>query len=102
MELAPEVSVDEGDLAELCKRHSIRRLALFGSAIHGDFHVDSDIDLLVEFVPGHVPGLIGLAAIELELRDLIGRDVDLRTPNDLSQYFRDQVTDEARELYDAA
>src|SRR3989304_360907 len=102
MDIAPGVEVDSHALASLCERHGICRLALFGSAIHDDFDNLSDIDLLVEFTPGRVPGLIGLAEIELELRDLIGREVDLRTRDDLSRYFRDEVTREARALYDAA
>ena len=102
MQLAEGVTVDNDDLAEICRRHHIRRLALFGSALRNDLDPDSDIDLLVEFEPGTTPGLLGIAAIELELRDLIGRDVDLRTPGDLSRYFRDRVTNEARPLYDAA
>lgn len=102
MDLAPGVSVEERELVRLCERHGIRRLALFGSAIHGDFNADSDLDLLVDFAPERVPGLIGLAGIELELQDLIGRKVDLRTPGDLSQHFRSEVAAEARALYDAA
>ncbi|HUP68223.1 MAG TPA: nucleotidyltransferase domain-containing protein [Acidimicrobiales bacterium] len=76
--------------------------ALFGSALHGRLRPDSDIDLLVEFEPGHTPGLFGIAKLELDLADLIGRSVDLRTVHDLSRYFRDDVAAEARTLYDAA
>jgi predicted nucleotidyltransferase len=102
MELTRGITLDDDVLAELCRRHGIRRLALFGSALHDELRPDSDIDLLVEFAPGHTPGLLGIAAIELELERLVERRVDLRTPGDLSRYFRDTVTAEARPLYDAA
>lgn len=102
MRLADGIDLDEADLADLCRRHGIRRLALFGSALRDELTSDSDIDLLVEFEPDRVPGLMGIATIELELQTLVGRSVDLRTPADLSRYFRDAVTAEARQLYDAA
>jgi uncharacterized protein len=83
---------DERALAEVCRRRHIRKLSLFGSIRNGSDRPDSDVDLLVEFEPGEEPGLIGLAGIELELSELLGgRKVDLRTPNDLSRYFRDEV-----------
>ena len=83
---------DREDLAQLCRRHGIRRLSLFGSVLKGTDGPDSDIDLLVEFEPDTVPGLLGMAAIEAELSDLLGRRrVDLRTPQELSRYFRDEV-----------
>lgn len=102
MELAPGVSVDEDRLGALCAAHGIRRLGLFGSALHGRLRPDSDIDLLVEFEPPRTPGLLGIAALELELGDMLGRSVDLRTLHDLSRYFRDEVAAEARTLYDVA
>ena len=83
---------DDDALAELCRRTHIRKLSLFGSTRKGSNRPDSDIDLLVEFEPGKEPGMIGLSGIELELSELLGgRKVDLRTPNDLSRYFRDEV-----------
>lgn len=94
------VSVPRDELAALCKTSGIRRLAVFGSALRDDFNSESDVDLLVEFEPGQVPGLIGLAGIEIELSSLLGgRKADVRTPEDLSRYFRDQVLDEAETLY---
>jgi uncharacterized protein len=79
-------------LARLCRRHYIRRLALFGSVLKGTDRPDSDVDLLVEFEPGATPGLLRLAAIEAELSALLGgRRIDLRTPQDLSPYFRSEV-----------
>jgi uncharacterized protein len=79
-------------LASLCRRHHIRRLSLFGSVLKGTARLDSDVDLLVEFEPGAVPRLLGLAAIEAELSQLLGgRRVDLRTARELSPYFREEV-----------
>jgi hypothetical protein len=87
-------------LAPFCQRHGIRRIALFGSLLSGRARPDSDIDLLVEFEPGRSPGLIGIAELEAELSSLIGgRRVDLRTPQDLSDHFRNDVVRNAREQY---
>ncbi len=101
VEIRPGIGVDDAALAAFAQRHAIRRLAAFGSVLRSDFRPDSDIDVLVEFVPGRVPGLLGIAAMELELGELIGREVELRTYADLSRFFRDQVRDSARELYAA-
>src|SRR5579871_2207204 len=90
--MAEVLFADRGALATLCRRHHIERLSLFGSVLKGTARKDSDVDLLVEFESGKAPGLIALAGIEAELSALIGgRRVDLRTPQDLSQYFRDEV-----------
>jgi predicted nucleotidyltransferase len=89
MELAPGVAIDDEVLKEFCRLNGVRRLGLFGSALRGELRSDSDVDLLVEFEPGRVPGLLHLAALELELAALLGRDVDLRTPADLSRLFRE-------------
>lgn len=85
-------------IAELCRRHHIRKLSLFGSALRPDFRSDSDLDMLVEFDPGHVPGF-AFFGIQDELSALIGRPVDLNTPRDLSPHFRDQVEREAEVIY---
>jgi hypothetical protein len=86
------VETDKERLADFCRKHHIRRLALFGSVLRDDFGPDSDVDVLVEFEPDHVPGLLRLAAMERELSACFGgRKVDLRTAEDLSRYFRDQV-----------
>ena len=96
------IPIEQGILVEFCRKHHIRRLALFGSAMTGEDRPDSDIDLLVEFERGHEPGFIALAGIELELSDLMGgRKVDLRTPGDLSRYFRDEVLARAEIQYAA-
>jgi len=94
--------VDTEQLARLCRQHHIRRLSLFGSVLAGTARPDSDVDLLVEFEPGQAPGLIGLAAIEAELSTLLGgRQVDLRTPQDLSRHFREEVIRTAKVQYAA-
>jgi len=78
-------------IAEFCKRSHIRRLALFGSVLSEDFRADSDVDVLVEFERGHTAGLLRMAGLEMELSEMLGRKVDLRTPAELSRYFRDEV-----------
>ena len=94
------ITVDRSRLAEFCRRHHIRRLALFGSALREDFSEESDVDMLVEFEPGHTPGLLGMARLERELSHILGgRKVDLRTPEDLSRYFRDEVLRKAEVQY---
>jgi len=98
--MALRIFVPREKIADFCRRHHIRRLAVFGSALRPDFDENSDIDILVEFEPGHVPGLLRLARMERELSALLGgRKVDLRTPEDLSRYFRDEVLREAEVQY---
>ncbi|HEY1780001.1 MAG TPA: nucleotidyltransferase domain-containing protein [Roseiarcus sp.] len=93
---------DPEALASICRKHRIRRLSLFGSTLKGAARSDSDVDLLVEFEPHAKPGLIGMAKIELELSSLLnGRKVDLRTVEDLSRYFRDEVLRTAATQYAA-
>ena len=87
-------------VAEFCRKHHIRKLALFGSVLRDDFSNDSDIDVLVEFEPDHIPGL-SFFAMEEELAKILGHRVDLHTPSFLSPYFRDQVIAEAEVQYDA-
>jgi uncharacterized protein len=95
----PSLNIDEATLARFCETHHIRRLSLFGSQLKGTAGPDSDIDLLVEFEPEHIPGLIGIAAMEIELSALLGKKVDLRTAGDLSRYFRDEVVRSAEVQY---
>lgn len=79
-------------IAEFCQRHHIRKLSLFGSVLREDFRPDSDIDFLVEFEPGKTPSFFELFRMETELSQMLeGRKIDLRTPNELSPYFRDRV-----------
>ncbi len=89
---------DRNELESFCRRNGIRRLSLFGSVLRDDFGPESDIDMLVEFQPGETVGFLRLAGMELELEGIFGRTVDLRTPSDLSGYFRDKVLTEAEVL----
>lgn len=91
---------DKQALQQLCRRHRIQRLALFGSTLKRTNRPQSDVDLLVEFEPGEKPGLLGLAEVEEELSRLLGgRKVDLRSPQDLSRHFRDEVVRTAEVQY---
>lgn len=95
-----DLTVDKAAIADFCQRHYIRWLGIFGSALRDDFDQDSDIDVLVDFMPGHVPGFFRLFDMEEELSVIFGgRKVDLRTPEDLSRYFRDKVVAEAQVQY---
>jgi uncharacterized protein len=100
--VSPQVTVDRVRLAEFCRRHHIRKLSFFGSVLGTDFRPDSDVDVLVEFEPRHVPGLLTLAGLEIELSELLGRKADVRTAEDLSRYFRDEVVARAQLLYATA
>ena len=93
--------VDPDALRKLCRRHHIVKLSLFGSVLRGDFRPDSDVDVLVEFEPGHVPGYLRLADVALELDALVGRAIDLQTPRSISGAFRDEVAATAELLYAA-
>lgn len=94
--------VDKDALGRLCRKHGIRRQSLFGSVLKGTARADSDVDLLVEFESTATPTLLGLATMEEEFSGLVGRRVDLRTPAELSRYFRDEVMREAQVQYVAA
>lgn len=95
-----QVGIDKRKIAEFCRSNYIRRLSFFGSVLRPDFRPDSDVDVLVEFEPDHVPGLFGVARMERELSAILGgRAVDLRTPEDLSEYFRNDVLHEAEVQY---
>lgn len=89
------------EVADFCRRHGIACLSLFGSALREDFSANSDIDVLVEFHHGKSPGFIAFAGMQMELSRILGRTVDLKTPADLSGYFRDEVLREARLLHAA-
>jgi len=92
------IAIDRDRLARFCQRNHIRKLALFGSVLRDDFRPDSDVEVLVEFELGHVPGL-RFFALERELSEILGRKVDLSTPNFLSPYFRGRVLAEAEVQY---
>jgi predicted nucleotidyltransferase len=90
--------IDDSAVTDFCRRHHVRRLSLFGSALRDDFGPESDLDILVEFEPGQTPGL-AFFGMQDELSAIIGRRVDLNTPECLSKYFRDEVVAGARPLY---
>jgi len=96
-----KVIVSQDAITEFCHSHHISRLAIFGSALRDDFGSQSDIDVLVNFEAGHVPGFFALFDMEEQLSEIFGgRKVDLRTPEDLSRYFRDEVIKTAEVQYD--
>ena len=96
--MSPQIAIDRERLARFCRHHHIRKLALFGSVLRQDFRPESDVDVLVEFEAGQQVGL-AFFAMQDELSDILGRKVDLNTPNFLSRYFRDEVLAEAEALY---
>lgn len=98
--VATGVPGDEEDLARLCREHHVKRLDLFGSRAKGTDEAGSDVDLLVEFEPGRVPGLLGFIELEQELADLFGEKVDLVTPGGLSPYLREDVLASRSALYE--
>ena len=94
------IDVPREQIADFCQRHHIRRLSLFGSVLRDDFSPESDVDVLVEYDPKHVPGLFGFVGAELELSQILGgRRVDMRTPASLKRYWRDEVLAEALTVY---
>ena len=98
--MPPAIPVDRQKIAEFCRKHHIRQLSLFGSVLREDFRPDSDVDVLVEFEPGHVPGFIRLHFIEVDLSELLGgRQVDLITPKFLNRHIRPCVVAEAEVQY---
>ncbi len=96
-----QIEVDKERVAAFCRKHYIRRLAFYGSVLRSDFRDDSDVDVLVEFDCQHVPGLMALAEMEEELSEMLGRKADMRTPEDLSRHFRDEVVHTALVQYAA-
>ena len=94
------VNLTKEQIAEFCKRNHIKRFAYFGSVLRDDFRADSDIDVLIDLDYKYKTGLMKMARMEIELSDMIGRKVDLRTPEDLSDYFRDDVLTEAEVQYE--
>ena len=88
-------------LVETCRRYHVSKLSIFGSALRQDFRADSDVDVLVEFEPDWVPGLVRLQRMEEELAPLFGNHkVDLQTPKSISRFFRDRVVKEAVVQYE--
>ena len=94
-----QIKIPKKKIGAFCKKHHIKRLSLFGSALRDDFNPESDVDILVEFDQEHIPGLIRLAGIEIELTEILGHKVDMRTAQDLSRYFREEVLTSAEVQY---
>lgn len=99
--MSVKIDIPKEQIADFCRKHGIRKIALFGSALRDDFMPESDVDVLIEFEPGHTPGL-AFFSMQRELSEILGRKVDLNTAGDLSPHFRDEVLSEAQVLYDAA
>ena len=97
--MTAKITIPQDEIAAFCERNHIRKLSLFGSILGDDFRPDSDLDLLVEFEIYHVPGFIAFSNMRLELSEILGRQVDLRTPQSLSRYFRQDVEDHAEKIY---
>ena len=93
------IEMPKDKVAAFCERNHVRKLSVFGSILREDFRPDSDVDVLVEFEPGHEVGMLRMAELELELTALLGRKVDLRTPAELSRYFRKEVQKHAEVEY---
>ncbi len=94
------IAVDRGQLAVFCRQNQIRKLAFFGSAIRDDFCEESDVDVLVEFGQEETPGLLRMVSLEQELTEMFDRKADLRTPAELSKYFRNEVVESATVAYE--
>lgn len=99
--MSPRIDIPKEKISGFCRRNRIRKLAFFGSVLRDDFSLESDVDVLVEFEPGHTPGL-AFFDMEEDLSHLLGRKVDLNTPAFLSPYFRQEVLDHLEVFYDAA
>jgi predicted nucleotidyltransferase len=99
--MSVKIDVPKEAIAAFCRRHHIRKLAFFGSVLRHDFTSESDVDVLVEFEPGHTPGL-AFFAMQRELSVIVGRNVDMNTAQGLSPYFRQEVLDGAEVLYVSA
>jgi predicted nucleotidyltransferase len=99
--MSAHIKLDPEFVAEFCKRNRIRKLALFGSVLTDRFRPESDVDVLVEFEEGARVGYLAMAGMEIELAERLGRKIDLRTPAELSHYFRDRVVHSAEVQYSA-
>ena len=89
--MPPAIPIDRAQIAAFCRRHRVGKLSVFGSVLRRDFGPESDVDVLVEFEPDSTPGMLRMAGLELELSELLGRKVDLRTPAELGRYFREEI-----------
>src|SRR5690349_877550 len=95
------IDIPSDRIRGFCERHGVRRLSIFGSALRDDFRPDSDVDVLVEFAPGETPSLLDLGGMQVELTEMLGREVDLKTPGFLSPRIREQIARSAKVEYAA-
>ena len=93
------IKISKKEMDKFCKKYHISKLSLFGSVLRDDFNLKSDVDVLVEFEQGEVVGFFRLSGMEIELSEILGYKVDLRTPAELSRYFRQEVLDSAEVQY---
>ena len=91
--------IPQKELKTFCRKHYITKMSLFGSALRDELKPDSDIDILVEFDQSHIPGLLDIAGMEIDLSEMIRRKVELRRPAELSRYFREDVLKNAKVEY---
>lgn len=98
--IQPKIDIPKNILSQFCKKHFITKMSLFGSVLTDQFKPTSDVDFLVEFDPDHIPNLFSIVNIEEELSAIVGRKADLKTPNGLSRYFRDDVMKSALRVYE--
>ena len=96
----PEITLNQAEIEAFCEKHHILKLSLFGSGLRDELRPDSDLDLLVEFEPQLMVDLFDMAEMEIELTRMLGRKVDLRTPQELSSYFRQDGMQTAQLLYE--
>lgn len=102
MATTQNITFDSKRLEEFCRDNHVLWLSFFGSVLEDHFREDSDVDVLIEFKEGHTPGLFKLTRLQRELSDILaGREVDLRTPHELSRYFREDVLAKAVPQYQA-
>ncbi len=101
MTIAGQIELPEAAIADICRRHQVRELSLFGSAARGEMRPESDIDFLVDFLPGARPGLLGVSAMTRELGALLDRRVDLAVKPALKPLIRPAVLAEAQLIYAA-
>lgn len=97
--MKPQITIPKIWLKRFCQDNHILKMSFFGSVISDHFTPASDVDILVEFDPQHVPGLFGLVSMRNSLSEHLGREVDLRTPEDLSILFRTEVIRESYPIY---
>lgn len=101
LRILARIPLSQDFLKDFCKKYHVKKLSLFGSVLRDDFTAQSDIDILVEFDPKHIPGYFTLSEMEIKLSESFKRKVDLRTAQELSKYFRNEVLQEAQVIYAA-